>query len=653
VLVVALGAAAIAASAWASIGDLSQSACYSQSDSPCTAPATVADALTSVSAVTVSPDGSNLYAASNNNDAIDTFSRSSSGALTFQSCIGEDSGCTASTLVQEPRQIAVSSDGTSVYVAADGSGLLDFFSRNPTNGALTYENCFGVVSGCTHTSPATALSGIDGVAVSADGKNVYAISSSANAVSTFTRTPSTGALSGFSCIGNLSGCTTTSPATAIDEPQGIVVSPDGNDVYVGSYLGDNVSEFTRTTMNGALNFAACTGDLSGCTATTGAPAALEGVEALAISPDSLDVYASTVDNDVATLSRTSPGGALTYQGCIGDTQTSGCTATSPAGALNNVISLAISGDGDSLYAGSDNTPVMAAFGRAANGALTFTDCLGALSGCTATSPSNALNGLESIALSPDGSSLYTAGNYSSVLALFTRLTEPPPSCQNATETIPYNTATATFTLPCSDPGGEPLNFALNEVTPHGVVHSISSTGVVSYSANGDYSGPDSFTYTASNSFGSSAATVTLTIPPPPAAVVSTASFDGQSLSLTTPSPGGCNVASDGLAFTISSTKVATSTKTRKGKHAPPQLKFVEAEFFIDGGMKETGTRKRHHKTVHYTYLAPNQIAHQNPRTDSLAITGLASGSHALKVVFVYKRGHKTVTKTLSTTFTVC
>jgi hypothetical protein len=144
----------------------------------------------------------------------------------------------------------------------------------------------------------------------------------------------------------------------------------------------------------------------------------------------------------------------------------------------------------------------------------------------------------------------------------------------------------------------------------------------------------------------------MTITTPPPAVVTMATFDGQSISLTAPSPGGCNVAGDGLAFTISSTKGA-SGKKKKRSHGSAQLRFVEAEFFIDGGVKATGTRERHHKKVHYTYFAPNQIARQNPRTDSLAISGLSSGTHALKVTFVYKRGRKMVTKTLSTTFTVC
>lgn len=652
-LAVLLGVAAIATSAYASIGDLSQGPCYSQSDSPCTAPATVAHALADVQPLAVSPDGNNLYAGSNDNDSINVFARSAAGALTFESCIGVESGCTSTPRVQEPSDIALSPDGKNVYVAADGSGVLDVFARDPTSGALTLESCLGAYDSCTPTpSDSSALDNVKAVAVSPDGKNVYAVSTVENTVSTFTRSPTTGALSGFSCIGDASGCTATTPTTAIDEPEAVVVSPDGNNVYVGSFAGDNVTEFSRAPSTGALSFVSCTGSLSGCSATTGAPSAVNALQTLTVSPDGLDLYASTATSDVATLSRSSSNGGLTYEGCIGDTQTSGCAAVSPAGALDDLISLAISGDGDSVYAGSGDSVAMAVFGRAASGALTFSDCFGAVSGCTATSPSDALNSVAWIALSPDGSDVYTSGEDSSVLAVFPRRTQLPPTCESATETIPYNTPTATFTLPCSDHGGEPLNFALNEVTPHGVVHSISAAGVVSYSAGGDYSGPDSFTYTASNTFGSTTATVNLTITPPPAAVVSNATFDNQSISLTTPSPGGCNVAGDGLAVTISSAKTAMSAK-KKGKHAGPALKFVEAEFFIDGGTKETGTRKRHHKTVHYSYLAPNQIARQNPSSESLAISGLASGTHALKVVFVYKSGSKAVTKTLSTTFTVC
>ena len=91
--------------------------------------------------------------------------------------------------------------------------------------------------------------------MSADGANVYATSLDSNAVTTFTRDPSTGALSqagdGSGCITNAAttGCTT---GRALDGPDVVTVSPDGNNVYVGAFFGNAVAVFARDPSTGAL-----------------------------------------------------------------------------------------------------------------------------------------------------------------------------------------------------------------------------------------------------------------------------------------------------------------------------------------------------------------------------------------------------------------
>jgi hypothetical protein len=81
----------------------------------------------------------------------------------------------------------VSPDGASVYVAADGADAVDVFSRSPTGGALTFTGCVGQLSGCTATSPAGAIAGPNGVAISPDGASVYAASVDASTVDLFLR----------------------------------------------------------------------------------------------------------------------------------------------------------------------------------------------------------------------------------------------------------------------------------------------------------------------------------------------------------------------------------------------------------------------------------------------------------------------------------
>ncbi len=63
------------------------------------------------------------------------------------------------------------------------------FTRNPTTGALTYSGCISnlALAGCT-TADNASLDGAFGVTVSPDGASVYVAANSSDAVTTFTRT---------------------------------------------------------------------------------------------------------------------------------------------------------------------------------------------------------------------------------------------------------------------------------------------------------------------------------------------------------------------------------------------------------------------------------------------------------------------------------
>ena len=91
--------------------------------------------------------------------------------------------------------------------------------------------------------------------------------------------------------------------------------------------------------------------------------ALEKPYAVAISPDGASVYtAAEGPGAVASFARNTATGALSYESCIGNESKTGCTATSPADALNDADSLLVSPDGNDLYAGSGLT--LSTFARA-------------------------------------------------------------------------------------------------------------------------------------------------------------------------------------------------------------------------------------------------------------------------------------------------
>ena len=138
-----------------------------------------------------SADGANLYAVGTANDggavtlAVDPSTGALSqpagtaGCLTGSGDDGESSPapCAAGHGLRESVAAAIAGDGRSVYAAAAGSSSIAVLNRDPTTGALSEDagtpGCHGPAGhpdGCT---VATGIEGLDGVAVSPHGENVY------------------------------------------------------------------------------------------------------------------------------------------------------------------------------------------------------------------------------------------------------------------------------------------------------------------------------------------------------------------------------------------------------------------------------------------------------------------------------------------------
>jgi 6-phosphogluconolactonase (cycloisomerase 2 family) len=390
-----------------------------------------------VSAV-ISRDGTSVYAVGQGDNAIVRFNRDPiTGALTPKGCVADVSanpdGCaqTAKGLVT-PYTVALSRDGTSLYVAASSPGTIVRFSRDTRTGKLTPKGCIGEKGanpeGCGQT--AKGLDGADALAVSNDGISVYVAGYNKNTIAIFRRHTSSGALTPKGCIGersdNLDNCHQT-VAGGIEEPYlgSVTVSSDGRSVYAAGSAGPSIALFRRSTTTGALQPKGCIADPTNnpeaCTRTA---AGLVNPYMVALSRDGTSAYVADYGTSgVVLFKRGTKTGALKLKGCIADPahNTGGCTRTAPG--LYGTGWVAVSSDGKSVYTSAAVSSAIVIFARdATTGDLKKRGCTADLthnpSNCSGTAPG--LFSVEALAISGDGKSLYAAGLGDNAVARFRR-----------------------------------------------------------------------------------------------------------------------------------------------------------------------------------------------------------------------------------------
>jgi DNA-binding beta-propeller fold protein YncE len=388
-------------------------------------------ALEEASGVAVSPDGTSVYVASYYDNSISVFNRAANGALTGAGCISKTAlpGCTTSSGgLGGASGVAVSPDGRNVYVTGALDNSVSIFDR-AQNGALTDAGCItkAAMGSCATAGSGVALDTPNGVAVSPDGTNVYVGAFTDNAISVFNR-DTNGALTGAGCISKaaLPGCNTNGGG-ALDGAEGVAVSPDGMSVYVPTYYDAAISSFTRAA-NGALTGAGCISEasLAGCT-TPGGGVALDHGYGVAVSPDGTSVYVAALGDSGISIFNRAANGDLAAAGCISRAPLAGCN-TNGGGALKGAAWVAVSPDGASVYVVSEEDSAISSFSRATNGTLTGTGCISqaALAGCTTPAGNVALETAKGVAVSPDGTSVYAVSFDDNAISVFKREVPPAP-----------------------------------------------------------------------------------------------------------------------------------------------------------------------------------------------------------------------------------
>jgi 6-phosphogluconolactonase (cycloisomerase 2 family) len=195
----------------------------------------------------ITADGQHFYvgqfinSAQQRNGLVHFTRNTTTGVLTFANKYTVD---TANGFFFSVTELTSSANGNFLYTTSITHDLISVFTRNTSTGAITplarYRDNQGGVDG---------LDGARDITISPDGKNVYATGSIDHAVAVFDRDTTTGLLT-FREVhkNNISGVTGLTTASQIK------VSPNGQFVYAVGRDDDAIVTFSRNSTTGALTF---------------------------------------------------------------------------------------------------------------------------------------------------------------------------------------------------------------------------------------------------------------------------------------------------------------------------------------------------------------------------------------------------------------
>jgi DNA-binding beta-propeller fold protein YncE len=249
------------------------------------------------------------------------------------------------------------------------------------------------------------------------------------AVAVFARDAATGSLTQLpgtqGCISEHLGPDVCTPAVGLLSARSVAVSRDGKHVYVAAEA-DSVAVFARDAATGALTQLA---EPHGCVSQSGSGGrctqgkALDGAYAVVVSKDGRFVYvASQLSRAVAVFRRHRKTGVLTQladeAGCIAeDGSVEQCTDGT---GLRGPTSLALSPNGKSVYVASDGGSELAVLARSRRtGKLRAVQCFDD-DGSAACERAVGMRQPHSVTVSPDGERVYVAARDDDAVAVFAR-----------------------------------------------------------------------------------------------------------------------------------------------------------------------------------------------------------------------------------------
>ncbi len=353
--------------------------------------------LRRVNDVAASPDGKHVYAAGWSDNSIAMFERTvTSGTLRYIGRVRH--GRRGVTRMRYPAALALSPDGRHLYAVAYRDNAIVVFSRNASDGTLSY------VDHLRHgQNGVLGMQRPRGLAISPDGSNVYVAAFSGDALAVFGRDLSSGALRFIEHFQDNSGS-----VDGLNGALDVTVSLDGLSVFVAGHSDDALAQFDRALSDGSLSYRQCFKD--GASGIDG----LAGAASVVVSPDTRFVYvAGSNDNAVATFRRTESTGNLSFLQRIRD-------GAPGVNGLARASDLAISKDGANLYVAGESDNALTVFTRDLNsGELTPAHKLQ-----DGRDGVDGLRQLRALTVTDDSKHIYAAGRGDNALAAFELLILP-------------------------------------------------------------------------------------------------------------------------------------------------------------------------------------------------------------------------------------
>lgn len=300
--------------------------------------------------VAVSPDGSGVYVAAFESDAITVFSRDTEdGSLVFVERVKDGFGTIVpeSNVIIEITDLVISADGEYLYTGADFSEAISVFSRDENTQELTFEAV--IRAGDLHGSlNVPAMSGAQSLAITNNGDFVYAAVQDTSSLLRFKRNPTDGLLTYEAALNH--GAVGVG---SLETPNNVVLTPNGGRLLVSDSENSTVSIYDRNTANGGLTLV---DEFTVNVLTTNVPDNLKAmttdgtnVYVVLNQQDSLYAIRITADAECLIDSDTSDTPLVPIYmspGSAAEIQIGGHVHPSARGTINNVVNVVLSPDSE-------------------------------------------------------------------------------------------------------------------------------------------------------------------------------------------------------------------------------------------------------------------------------------------------------------------